>query len=82
MGSRPRCSISNPVSQEDEDRGCNDGRFGPSAIQREDDEGRYDDEGEEEGRAEPVDGRLGDPIVLRHRRRVGREGEPLRELFR
>lgn len=77
MGAGSRSTISNPVSQKDQDGGCDNGRPRPAPIQREDDNGRYEDEGEQEGGAEPVDGRFRDGIVLGDGRRVGREGEPL-----
>ena len=77
MGARPRRPIPDPVAEEYQHGSRYDGWLWAASIERKDDDGRYEDEGKEEGGAEPVDRRFGDRIVLRDRRRVGREGEPL-----
>lgn len=48
--------IADPVSDEDQHGGADDGRPG-SEVEDVDDDGGDEDKGEEEGRAEPVDGR-------------------------
>jgi hypothetical protein len=61
----PRSTISDPVTQQNQDGGRDDGGLGSATVESPDDNRRDDDEGKEESGAEPVDGRLRNTIILR-----------------
>lgn len=65
-------------TEEDEDRGCDDGEAGTGVVEGVEGKGRCKDEGEEEGGAEPVDdgGSCGEECGCGVG--DGRVGEPLR----
>ena len=68
--------ITDPVADEQERRGGHDGQF-RAQVQHIDDDGGDEDEGEQEGGAQPVDDGLGGVEVGGRVGGDGREGEPL-----
>lgn len=75
---RVRAGHAHDVAEDEEDGGRHDGGPRPP-VQHVDGQGRDGDEGEEEGRREPVDVRLGAAVVRGGVLGDGREREPLRE---
>lgn len=69
-------SIADPIPDEDE-HGGDDERDTKAAVEDDDGEREDEDKGEEEGRADPVDGALRDGVVLAGFGGDGRKGEPL-----
>jgi hypothetical protein len=73
---RPRAPIPHPVADEEQHSGGHDRGLG-TPVQHLDGNGEDDDETEHEADAEPVDGRLGDIVVLDGAGLDGCESKPL-----
>lgn len=69
--------IADPVAEEDEERSGDEGKAGTARVEGIDSCGRGGDEGEEEGRGEPIDDALGGGEEGRCCAGDGGEGEPL-----
>ena len=80
LGGQAHADVADPVAEEEQHRGGDDGGAGPRAVQRVDGEGGSDEEGEEEGGAEPVNGGGRSAEVEGGRVGDGGEGEPLQEV--